>query len=126
MNADLKLKFLEETELVAIPSSLFKWIESFDDDKMDQIMDALIHFDNPFEEETTIVFATIGNDPEYYMMEVGRGSIEIDDVGGERDMLVIDTLSKIEIDEFLDNVIAGNKIVNNQELKRILLNYSLL
>ncbi len=123
---DLTLKFLEETELVAIPSSLFKWIESFEDDKMDQIMDALIHFDNQFEEETVIVFATIGDKPEYYKIEIGRGFIELDEIAGDRDMYVIDTLSKIDIDEFLDNVLAGNQIIKNQELKRILLNYSIL
>lgn len=123
---DLELKFLEEADLVAIPSSLFRWVESFDDDKMHQVMDALTHFDNEFEEEAIIVFATIGDVPEYYKMDVGRGSIELDDEGGERDMFVIEKLSKIDIDEFLDNVLAGNQIINNQDLKRILLNYSLL
>lgn len=123
---DLELKFLEEADLVAIPSSLFRWVESFDDDKMHQVMDALTHFDNEFEEEAIIVFATIGDVPEYYKMDVGRGSIELDEEGGERDMFVIEKLSKIDIDEFLDNVLAGNQIINNQDLKRILLNYSLL
>jgi hypothetical protein len=41
-------------------------------------------------------------------------------------MFVVDELEKIEVDDFLDNVIAGNQIIKNQELKRILLNYSLL
>jgi len=122
---DLELKFLEETDLVAIPSSLFKWVESFNDDKMDQVMDAMIHFDNDFDEEMSIVFATIGDKPEYFKMNVGRGVIELDgDV--EREMFVVDELEKIEVDDFLDNVIAGNQIIKNQELKRILLNYSLL
>lgn len=93
---------------------------------MDQIMDALIHFDNQFEEETVIVFATIGDKPEYYKMEIGRGFIELDEATGGRDMYVVDELSKIDIDEFLDNVLAGNQIIKNQELKRILLNYSIL
>lgn len=122
---DLELKFLEETDLVAIPSSLFKWVESFNDDKMDQVMDAMIHFDNDFDEEMSIVFAIIGDKPEYFKMNVGRGVIELDgDV--EREMFVVDELEKIEVDDFLDNVIAGNQIIKNQELKRILLNYSLL
>lgn len=122
---DLELKFLEETDLVAIPSSLFKWVESFSDDKMDQVMDALIHFDNEFEEEASIVFATIGDKPEYFKMNVGRGVIELDG-DMEREMFVVEELEKIEIDDFLDNVIAGNQIIKNKELKRILLNYSLL
>jgi hypothetical protein len=125
MNADLKLNFLEETELVAIPSNLFKWVESFNDDKMDQVMDAMIHFDNDFDEEMSIVFAIIGDKPEYFKMNVGRGVIELDD-DIEREMFVVDELEKIEVDDFLDNVIAGNQIIKNQELKRILLNYSLL
>jgi hypothetical protein len=122
---ELELKFLEETELVALPSSLFKWVESFNDDKMDQVMDAIIHFDNEFDKEAVIVFATIGNKPEYFKMNVGRGIIELDG-DMEREMFVIDELEKIEVDDFLDNVIAGNQIVKNQELNRILLNYSLL
>lgn len=122
---DLELKFLEETDLVAIPSSLFKWVESFNDDKMDQVMDALIHFDNEFEEEASIVFATVGDKPEYFKMNVGRGVIELDG-DKEREMFVVEELEKIEVDDFLDNVIAGNQIIKNQELKRILLNYSLL
>ena len=122
---DLELKFLEETDLVAIPSSLFKWVESFNDDKMDQVMDAIIHFDNEFEEEASIVFATVGDKPEYFKMNVGRGVIELDG-DREREMFVVDELEKIEVDDFLDNVIAGNQIIKNQELKRILLNYSLL
>lgn len=122
---DLELKFLEETDLIAISSSLFKWVESFNDDKMDQVMDALIHFDNEFDEETTIVFATIGNVPEYFKMNVGKGVIELDG-DREREMFVIDELEKIDIDEFLDNVLAGNQIIKNNENKRILLNYSLL
>jgi hypothetical protein len=122
---DLELKFLEETELIAMSSSLFKWVKSFNDDKMDQVMDAIIHFDNEFDEERTIVFAIVGEAPEYFMMNVGKGVIELDD-DVERDMFVIDDLQKIDIDEFLDNVLSGNQIIKNNENKRILLNYSLL
>jgi hypothetical protein len=122
---DLELKFLEETDLIAISSSLFKWVESFSDDKMDQVMDSIIHFDNEFDDETTIVFATMGEIPEYFKMNVGKGLIELDgDV--ERDMFVIDELERIEIDEFLDNVLVGNQIIKNSETKRILLKYSVL
>jgi hypothetical protein len=92
---------------------------------MDQVMDAIIHFDNEFEEEASIVFATVGDKPEYFKMNVGRGVIELDG-DREREMFVVDELEKIEVDDFLDNVIAGNQIIKNQELKRILLNYSLL
>lgn len=122
---DLTYKYFEETELVAISSSLFRWVKSFNDDKMDQVMDSLIHFDNEFDEEMDIVFATISETPEYFKMNVGRGVIELDG-DKERDMFVVEELEKIDIDEFLDNVLAGNQIIRNNENKRILLNYSLL
>ena len=122
---DLTYKYFEETELVAISSSLFKWISSFSDDRMDQVTDAIIHFDNQFDEEMNIVFATIGDTPEYFKMNVGKGVIELDG-DKERDMFVVEELEKIDIDEFLDNVLAGNQIIRNNENKRILLNYSLL
>lgn len=125
MNNYLELKYFEETELVAISSSLFKWIGSFNDDKLDQVTDAIIHFDNEFDEEMNIVFATIGDTPEYFKMNVGKGVIELDG-DKERDMFVIEELDRIDIDEFLDNVLAGNQIIRNNENKRILLNYSVL
>lgn len=122
---DLTYKYFEETELVAISSSLFRWVKSFNDDKMDQVMDSLIHFDNKFDEEMNIVFATIGDTPEYFKMNVGKGVIELDG-DKEREMFVVEDLEKIDIDEFLDNVLAGNQIIKNGEIKRILLNYSIL
>ena len=124
---DLELKYLEETELVALDKSLFKWIESFPDNVFDQIMDAIIHFDNDFDEEATIVFTVHTNDEvQYYKFEVGLGIIELQGMIGERDMYVIEFLGKIDVDEFLDNVIEGNQIIKNKEIKRIILNYSLI
>ena len=127
MIMDLELKYLEETELVALDKSLFRWIESFPNDIFDQIMDALIHFDNECDEETTIVF-TVHTDDEvqYYKFEVGLGLIELEGMVEERDMYVIEFLGKIDVDEFLDNVIEGNQIIKNKEIKRIILNYSLI
>ena len=124
---DLELKYLEETELVALDKSMFRWIESFPNDIFDQIMDALIHFDNECDEETTIVF-TVHTDGEvqYYKFEVSIGIIELEGMPEERDMYVIEFLGKIDIDEFLDNVIEGNQIIKNQEIKRIIINYSLI
>ncbi len=127
MIMDLELKYLEETELVALDKSLFRWIESFPDDVFDQIMDALIHFDNECDEETTIVFTVHTNDEvHYYKFEVSIGIIELESMPEERDMYVIDFLGKIDVDEFLDNVIEGNQIIKNKEIKRIIINYSLI
>ena len=124
---DLELKYLEETELVALDKSLFRWIESFPDNVFDQVMDALIHFDNEVDEETTIVFTVHTNDEvQYYKFEVGLGIIELQGMPEERDMYVIEFLGKIDVDEFLDNVIEGNQIIKNKEIKRIILNYSLI
>ena len=90
---DLELKYLEETELVALDKSLFRWIESFPDNVFDQVMDALIHFDNEFSEddEATIVFTVHTNDEvQYYKFEVGLGIIELQGMPEERDMYVIE------------------------------------
>ena len=127
MIMDLELKYLEETELVALDKSLFRWIESFPDNVFDQVMDALIHFDNEVDEETTIVFTVHTNDEvQYYKFEVSIGIIELEGMPEERDMYVIEFLGKIDVDEFLDNVIEGNQIIKNKEIKRIILNYSLI
>ena len=37
-----------------------------------------------------------------------------------------DWIGFIDVDEFLDNVIEGNQIIKNKEIKRIILNYSLI
>jgi len=129
MIMDLELKYLEETELVALDKGLFRWIESFPDNIFDQVMDALIHFDNEFSEddEATIVFTVhVDDDVQYYKFEVGLGLIELEGMVEERDMYVIEFLGKIDVDEFLDNVIEGNQIIKNKEIKRIILNYSLI
>jgi hypothetical protein len=92
-------------------------------------MDALIHFDNEFSEDddATIVFTVhTDDDVQYYKFEVGLGLIELEGMVEERDMYVIEFLGKIDVDEFLDNVIEGNQIIKNKEIKRIILNYSLI
>lgn len=124
---DLELKYLEETELLALDKNLFKWIESFPENVYSQVIDAIMHFDNKFEEEATIVFTVHNNDDvQYYKFVVGLGVIELDGMMEERDMYVVAFIEKIEVDEFLDNVIEGNQIVKNKEIKRIILNYSLI
>ena len=130
MIMDLELKYLEETELVALDKSLFNWIESFPNDVFDQIMDALIHFDNKFseeDEEASIVFTVHTNDEVlYYKFEVSIGIIELESMPEEREMYVIEFLGEIDVDEFLDNLIEGNQIIKNKEIKRIIINYSLI
>ena len=121
---DSVVKFLEGVELVIMPSSVFKWIESFDDDIFDQFMDAISHFDNQFEEETEIVFPIIGDTVEYFKLEIGHGFIALDEDEKDRDMIVVDSLEKIDVDEFLDYILEGKELIKNKELKRILINYS--
>jgi len=120
------VKYLEGVELVIMPSSVFKWIESFDDDIFDQFMDAISHFDNQFEEETEIVFPINGKTVEYFKLEVGHGFIALDEDNKDREMIVVDSLERIDVDEFLDCIIEGKEIIKNKELKRILINYSYL
>jgi hypothetical protein len=125
-NMDSVVKYLEGVELVIMPSSVFKWIESFDDDIFDQFMDAISHFDNQFEEETEIVFPINGKTVEYFKLEVGHGFIALDEDNKDREMIVVDSLERIDVDEFLDYIIEGKEIIKNKELKRILINYSYL
>lgn len=121
---DSVVKYLEGVELVIMPSSVFKWIESFEDDVFDQFMDAISHFDNQFEEETEIVFPIVGDTVEYFKLEVGHGFIALDEDEKDRDMIVVDSLEKIDVDEFLDCLLEGKELIKNKELKRILINYS--
>jgi hypothetical protein len=123
---DSVVKYLEGVDLVIMPSSVFKWIESFDDDVFDQFMDAISHFDNKFEDETEIVFPIIGDTVEYFKLEVGHGLIALDEDSKDRDMIVVDSLERIDVDEFLDCLLEGKEIIKNKELKRILINYSYL
>jgi hypothetical protein len=41
-------------------------------------------------------------------------------------MIVVDSLERIDVDEFLDCLLEGKEIIKNKELKRILINYSYL
>jgi hypothetical protein len=123
---DSVVKYLEGVELVIMPSSVFKWIESFEDNVFDQFMDAISHFDNKFEDETEIVFPIIGDTVEYFKLEIGHGLIALDEDEKDRDMIVVDSLERIDVDEFLDCLLEGKEIIKNKELKRILINYSYL
>lgn len=121
---DSVVKYLEGVELVIMPTSVFKWIESFDDDIFDQFMDAISHFDNQFDEETEIVFPIIGDTVEYFKLEIGHGLIALDEDEKDREMIVVDSLEKIDVDEFLDCLLEGKELIKNKEIKRILINYS--
>jgi hypothetical protein len=123
---DSVVKYLEGVELVIMPTSVFKWIESFEDDVFDQFMDAISHFDNQFEEETEIVFPINGDTVEYFKLEIGHGVIALDEDEKDRDMIVVDSLEKIDVDEFLDCLLEGKELIKNKEIKRILINYSYL
>jgi hypothetical protein len=89
-------------------------------------MDAISHFDNKFEDETEIVFPIIGDTVEYFKLEIGHGLIALDEDEKDRDMIVVDSLERIDVDEFLDCLLEGKEIIKNKELKRILINYSYL
>jgi hypothetical protein len=121
---DSVVKYLEGVELVVMPTSVFSWIESFEDDVFDQFMDAISHFDNKFEDETEIVFPIKGDNVEYFKLEIGHGFIALDEDDKDREMIVVDSLEKIDVDEFLDCLLEGKELIKNKEIKRILINYS--
>lgn len=112
----------DEAEIITMPMNIFKWIESFGQKGFEQVMESLVQFDNHIEEFDSIVFVTTNPDPEYFLAEIEQGSITMDD-DIERNAFVIASLSKIDVDTFLDYVLEGKEIIKNKDLKRIILHY---
>lgn len=112
----------DEAEIITMPMNMFKWVESFGQNGFDQVMQSLVQFDNKIKDFDSIVFVTTNPEPEYFLAEIEEGSITMDD-DIERDAFVIASLSKIDVDTFLDYVLEGKEIIKNKDLKRILLHY---
>lgn len=94
------------------------------DEPMDQIMQALVTFDNEISEKTTVAFNVIDKDDvTYYRFNASTGHFDLFEEDVEYDMIHVNFLEKINIDEFLDEVLAGNQIKKNKDLKRIIVNY---
>ena len=126
-NMDLVSKYFEERQMVAVPKSLFGWINSMKEDTFDQVTDALVYFSNELEEnnDRSIVFNVVGNEPKYFRFLASQGEITFDDTPPE-EIVAVELLEQIDIDEFLDEVLAGNQIIKDKNLKRFIASYELI
>lgn len=113
--------------MVAVPKSLFKWINSMRDDTFDQIADALVHFSNEIDEEDerSIVFSVVDQEPRYFRFLASQGEMTFEDHPPEN-IVSVELLEQIDIDEFLDEVLAGNQIIKDNTIKRFIAAYEFI
>lgn len=97
------------------------------EDAFDQVTDALVYFSNELEEnnDRSIVFNVVGNEPKYFRFLASQGEITFDDTPPE-EIVAVELLEQIDIDEFLDEVLAGNQIIKDKNLKRFIASYELI
>ncbi len=126
-NTDLVSRYFEERQMVAVPQSLFKWMSSMQEDTFDQIADALIHFSNEIdnEDERSIVFSVVEDEPKYFRFFAAQGELTFVDEQ-TKPMVAVELLEQIDIDEFLDEVLAGNQIIKDNSIKRFIASYEFI
>lgn len=114
--------------MVAVPKSLFKWINSMREDTFDQVADALVHFSNEVEEdyERKIVFSVVDDEPKYFRFFASEGEISFDDKEEPDRIITVELLEQIDIDEFLDEISDGNLIIKDQTIKRFIASYEFI
>jgi len=97
------------------------------EETFDQIADALVHFSNEIneEDERSIVFSVVDEEPKYFRFFAAQGELTfIDDT--PKPMVAVELLEQIDIDEFLDEVLAGNQIIKDQTIKRFIASYEFI
>jgi hypothetical protein len=94
----------------------------------DQVADALVHFSNEVEEdyERKIVFSVIDEEPKYFRFFASEGEITFDHKEESDKIITVELLEQIDIDEFLDEVLAGNQIIKDKTIKRFIASYELI
>lgn len=127
-NMDLASRYFEERQMVAVPQSLFKWMSSMQEETFDQIADALVHFSNEIneEDERSIVFSVVDEEPKYFRFYAGMGELTFVDSEPPKPMVAVELLEQIDIDEFLDEVLAGNQIIKDKTIKRFIASYEFI
>ena len=97
------------------------------EDTFDQVADALVHFSNELEEdyERKIVFSVVDEEPRYFRFLASQGEITFEDHPPEN-IVSVELLEQIDIDEFLDEVLAGNQITKDKTLKRFIASYEFI
>jgi hypothetical protein len=98
------------------------------EDTFDQVSDALVHFSNQVQKdlERKIVFSVIDEEPKYFRFFASSGEITFDDEEKPRQMVNVELLEQIDIDEFLDEVLDGNQIIKDTNLKRFIAAYEFI
>lgn len=97
------------------------------EESFDQIADALVHFSNKLddENESSIVFTVMEDEPKYFRFYASRGEIELVDEP-PKNLITIESLELIDIDEFLDEVLDGNQIIKDNNIKRFIASYEFI
>ncbi len=98
------------------------------EDTFDQVADALVHFSNELDEdyERSIVFSVVDQEPKYFRFFASSGEITFDDEEKPRQMVNVELLEQIDIDEFLDEVLDGNQIIKDTNIKRFIASYEFI
>jgi hypothetical protein len=127
-NTDLVSRYFEERQMVAVSQSLFKWMSSMREDTFDQIADALVHFSNEINEdkEIRIVFSIVDEEPKYFRFFAEMGELTLAGQDSPKTMVAVELLEQIDIDEFLDEVLAGNQIIKDNSIKRFIASYEFI
>ena len=114
--------------MVAVPTSIIKWMAAMQKDTFDQVADALIHFSNELEEdyERTIVFSVVDEEPKYFRFHASPGELTFDGEDEPTEMVSVELLEQIDVDEFLDEVLEGNQIIKDNNLKRFIASYEFI
>ena len=126
-NMDLASRYFEERQMVAVPTSLFGWINSMKEDTFDQVTDALVYFSNEInkDDDISVVFSVVADEPKYFRFLACKGELEFENKP-PREMVAVELLEQIDIDEFLDEVLAGNQIIKDKTLKRFIASYEFI
>lgn len=97
------------------------------EDTFDQVSDALVYFSNELEpyDDRSIVFSVVDEEPRYFRFLASQGEITFEDHPPEN-IVSVELLEQIDIDEFLDEVLAGNQITKDKTLKRFIASYEFI
>lgn len=97
------------------------------EDSFDQIADALVHFSNELDDvyESSIVFSIMEDEPKYFRFYASQGKLELMDEP-PKTLITIESLELIDIDEFLDEVLEGNQIIKDNNIKRFIASYEFI
>jgi hypothetical protein len=103
-------------------------MSSMREDTFDQIADALIHFSNEINEdkEIRIVFSIVDEEPKYFRFFAEMGELTLAGQDSPKTMVAVELLEQIDIDEFLDEVLAGNQIIKDNSIKRFIASYEFI